>query len=407
MALPFEKDTFPGKPKILFIGLPQSSHTHAWIDLLKSQEFNMRLFGLPTGMPPANWQVKVYITLPNREKRRRSIRKQLYLPGRPGSLQKKILAYLGIAKDERHLAHVIRSWKPDVIHTLGLDPASYFYAAARKKFNLKKIGKWLVQIRGGSDLALTRHHPAARESIRQMLTECDQVIFDNSANAKILEEIGIPRSKFASIAPVPGSGGIEADMPAMAIPPSQRERIIVWPKAYECQWSKAQPVLAAIRSAWEKMQPCEIYLLAATPEIADWVLSWPEEIRAHCHVSGRIARKDALALLKRARIMLAPSLIDGIPNSLYEAMTYGVFPIVSPLESIGTVVRNEENVLFARNLYPDEIAGALIRGMNDDGLVDKAVRNNLQLAAAIADREMIRAKVIQYYAGILQDRVSL
>ena len=60
----FEEDPYPGKPKILFVGHPSSSHTISWIDLLRDEEFNVRLFGLPTGIPPDDWKVKTYLTVP-------------------------------------------------------------------------------------------------------------------------------------------------------------------------------------------------------------------------------------------------------------------------------------------------------------------------------------------------------
>ena len=98
--------------------------------------------------------------------------------------------------------------------------------------------------------------------------------------------------------------------------------------------------------------------------------------------------------------MLIPSLSDGIPNSLYEAMGCGTFPIVSPLETITPVVKNEENVLFARNLYPEEIATALVRAMNDDALVDRAAEKNLDRVYQLADRKIIQKQVINFYENI-------
>ena len=38
----FDDDPFPGRPRILFIGLGESTHTRAWIDLLAGAEFNVR-----------------------------------------------------------------------------------------------------------------------------------------------------------------------------------------------------------------------------------------------------------------------------------------------------------------------------------------------------------------------------
>ncbi len=103
--------------------------------------------------------------------------------------------------------------------------------------------------------------------------------------------------------------------------------------------------------------------------------------------------------------MLAPALIDGVPNSLYEAMASGAFPIVSPLETILPVVRHEENVLFARNLYPQEIAEALSRAMTDDELVDAAAERNLELVRHVAGREAIRERVIEFYERLARINV--
>ncbi len=72
-------------------------------------------------------------------------------------------------------------------------------------------------------------------------------------------------------------------------------------------------------------------------------------------------------------------------------------PIVSPLETIQPIVEKERNVLFARNLYPEEIAGALIRAMTDDRLVDTVAEQNLPLVRRIADRSAIRPRVAEFY----------
>src|SRR6185369_4246573 len=116
-----------------------------------------------------------------------------------------------------------------------------------------------------------------------------------------------------------------------------------------------------------------------------------------CVVRDRIPRAETIEVMTRARVMLAPSLVDGVPNSLYEAMAAGAFPIVSPLETIQRVVANERNVLFARNLYPEEIAGALLRAMTDDQLVDSVAVQNLPLVRRLANRSEIRKKVIRFY----------
>jgi glycosyltransferase involved in cell wall biosynthesis len=128
-----------------------------------------------------------------------------------------------------------------------------------------------------------------------------------------------------------------------------------------------------------------------------WFETLPAHTRARCEVAGRIARAEALDLLAGARVMLAPTLSDGIPNSLLEAMAYGALPIVTPLATLEGLVEDGRHVLMARNLYPEEIADALVRAMHDDRLVDRAADENLELVTRIGDRDSIGARVATYY----------
>src|SRR5678815_2389943 len=138
--------------------------------------------------------------------------------------------------------------------------------------------------------------------------------------------------------------------------------VILWPKAYECPWSKALPVFQALVTHWDRLPPCEVHLLAMEPETRMWFHSLPVHVRQACRIEDRIPRHEVLQLMGRARVMLAPSLVDGTPNSMFEAMATGALPILSPLDTIRPLVRDSSNVLFARNLYPDEIGEALVRG---------------------------------------------
>lgn len=438
MTASFEKDPYPGKPKILFVGLAESTHTHAWIDLLSGAELNVRLFALPSGCPSQAWQVHTYNTYPctqkNSEFRKNLYRGMLgtisyYLYKLPEmSFSSKSLFWqvpMGFWKKwsgsvdrfgkwlriddlcltpEAWLRNIIKRWEPDIIHTLGLydNQGGMFYYKVRQAYRLEGYGKWVIQLRGGSDLTLRRYDPKYKDEIRQVLESCHQIISDNRINVRYANNLGVPEKKFAPIVPVPGTGGVDVDaLSASTVLPSKRERIVLWPKAYENAWSKAAPVLEAIQQAWDRISPCEFHILAMTPEVRMWFMALPDEIKLHCKVHERVPRSQVLDLMKQARVLLAPSLIDGIPNSLYEAMASGAFPIISPLETIETVVRNEQNVLFARNLYPEDLVASLIRAMSDDTLIDQAAQSNLELVRRIADRTKIAPQIIDYYCSLV------
>jgi glycosyltransferase involved in cell wall biosynthesis len=442
MKTQFDADPFPERPKILFIALAQGSHTRSWIDLLEDAEFNVRLFGLrvPGGFPAEDWPVKTYVTAYHREAldpatrrsfcaSRRAVRlfnllgrflrwfgldarlvrafEQQRWPFRSGRRQDPciFLALDPQAPEEFWLAQVIRHWQPEIIHTMGLDPAGQFYLRVRNRFGLEKIGKWILQLRGGSDLTLTRFDPEQRPAIAAALRACDQLVSDNEVNYGYASELGMNGGRVADLGTVPGTGGVDVACLSSSWqgPPSSR-RIILWPKAYDSPWSKALPVFEALKMVWDQIEPCEIYMLVMTvPGTRMWYRALPEKIKRHCHVEERIPRQKLMELMEQARVMLAPSLVDGIPNSMLEAMAAGAFPIVSPLDTISRVVKHEDNVLFARNLYPHEVAEALVRAMTDDDLVDRAAERNLALVRKIADRSKIGPRVIKYYEALARN----
>jgi glycosyltransferase involved in cell wall biosynthesis len=409
----FDVDPYPDRPRILFIGLPTSTHTHSWIDLLDESEMNVRLFALstPGGIPPENWKVRTYVTAGTSLELDPSTRARLYPLGRVRRLFKRRFArhFLGGVEELEHrwLAQIICRWRPDVIHTLGLDSAGYFYFRVRNRFELAGIGTWVLQLRGGSDLTLSRLDPEASIRIGQVLRECDQLVSDNEQNFDFALEMGARKEQISSLGTVPGTGGVDVTSLAQSWHdfPSSR-RIILWPKAYECPWSKALPVFEALKLAWGRIQPCELYMLAMNAETRMWYWALPERIRQFCHAKDRIPQDKVLELMVQARVMLAPSLVDGTPNSMFEAMAAGAFPIVSPLETMQPLVENEQNVLFARNLYPHEIAEALCRAMSDDALVDSAAEINLELVRRRADRSRIRPRVIEYYERLAAEQIK-
>lgn len=435
----FEIDPNPGKPKILFIGLGGSTHTHAWIDLLSASDFNVRLFALPDGgIPPADWPVRTYLSqqtnflpLGLNDK----IRKTLFLkPEELRNQQKKISfrlysfavkSLLRVAKIggfppvqydpsslqqkgvsvQDWLCQIIEQWQPDIIHTLGLDPAGYFFYDVYKQKDLQKNWKWILQLRGGSDLMFSRLKADTTRLVSDLVNTTDQIISDNRQNIQYLKEMGVREDQISSLTPVPGTGGINVgELALIRKEKTSKSREIVFPKGYELPWSKCLPVFEAFQLCWDKIAPCRIHILNLTPEIREWFHTLPLEIRESCVLHERVPRGEFFSMLANCRVLLIPSLVDGVPNSLYEAMALGAFPIVSPLETIRSVVEAEKNVLFARNLYPNEIADALVRAMSDDGFVDDVVNNNRSFVLQLADRMDISERVNEYYKK-LSDRM--
>ena len=402
MSSAFASDPHPGRPRILFVGFGESSHTHSWIDLIERTTFNVRLFDLPTStLPPAGWWVPCYVTAVPARPPDPSLRRCLYPSGRLGWLSRRIRGRIAGGPErviERWLGRVIRAWRPHIVHTLGLDPAGFLYDRVRRTLEPSLRPIWVLQLRGGSDLTLSRLNPELEPSIRDGLAAADQILSDNLVNLRYARELGIDSSRFSPLVPVPGTGGVDIDgLRAAASTPVEQRRAVLWPKAYESPWSKAMPVIEALRRAWPAIAPCSIDMLAVSGEARAWVRTLPDDLQRVLTTEARVPRARSLELMSRARVMLAPSLIDGTPNTMFEAMACGALPVVSPLETIRGVVAEGENVLFARNLDPEEIAAALVTAMTDDGLVARCAAANLELVRRVADRATIGPQVVAFY----------
>src|SRR6185437_4343295 len=405
MSRNFDTDDYPGRPRILFLGQGESTHSHAWIDLLQDSSFNIRLFCTSDGLPPDDWPVRSYVTAYEHGPLNSATRAALHSSSQAVRFTRRNVARAGRVNvpemADRWLARIIRDWRPDIIHTLGLESAGEYFFRLRRRFALEGIGKWVLQLRGGSDLALAHLDPDRATALAEVLQACYQLLSDNQQNFRIAREFGVREEQLSRIGTVPGTGGVDVDAIASRRQgqPSAR-RVILWPKVYECAWSKVLPVYEALKMYWDQLQPCELHMLAMTDEARLYFWTLPESIRRGCRLMNRVPRSEAIEAMTRARLLLAPSLVDGTPNSMFEAMAGGALPIVSPLETISAIVKNEENVLFARNLYPEEIASALVRGMTDDALVDGAAQRNLELVSHLANRREVQPRVIEFYESL-------
>lgn len=389
------------KKKILIIALAQSSHTHSWLDLIDKNLFETRLFGIGNTRAKTLSHVFNYVfeenfpfinQKPTRNRWLRIIRRLFYL------INEKNSQFL----EHWWLERIIKNWQPDVVHTLGLDPATVNFLPLHQKMKNIHQYKWVVTIRGGSDLELERFNPQKQPIFRQIFENCDSVFADNKITYSYAYELGLDENKKPPLDFTPGTGGMDIEnLSRLRKIKTSKSRIILWPKACEGIYSKGLPVLEAIKMVWSKIEPCQIIMTVVTPDFQLWLAALPPEIKRSIKTYDRIDRAKLIKIMAKARVALLPSLIDGIPNSLYEAMACKAFPIVSPLETIKTVV-SKENVLFARNLYPDEIALALVKAMGDDGFVDKVVTNNLSLVKKVADKIKIGQKVNDYYERLSQ-----
>jgi hypothetical protein len=61
------------------------------------------------------------------------------------------------------------------------------------------------------------------------------------------------------------------------------------------------------------------------------------------------------------------------------------------------MVDQQEDMLFASNLYPHEITDSLLNVMRDNKLIENTEQDNCKLIQTIANRQKVKTKVINCY----------
>ena len=97
---------------------------------------------------------------------------------------------------------------------------------------------------------------------------------------------------------------------------------------------------------------------------------------------GQLARADVFALLDSADAFCLPSLSEGTPKVLLEAMARGVPVVATAVGGVETVVVNEVNGLLVAPRDPEAIAAALLRLAGDAALREKLRDSGLLEARA-------------------------
>jgi len=113
-----------------------------------------------------------------------------------------------------------------------------------------------------------------------------------------------------------------------------------------------------------------------------------------------IPHKEMGDIFRSAQIVVSPSVHDGTPNSLIEAMACGCFPVAGDLESIREWITHGKNGLLMDSTAPQSVADAILLGLEREDLRLDAAGLNTKLISAKADYGVNMKKVEEFYSAV-------
>ena len=115
---------------------------------------------------------------------------------------------------------------------------------------------------------------------------------------------------------------------------------------------------------------------------------------------GRVPHKNVLNFMQRADIFVLPSLSEGLPNVIIEAMACGLPIVASRVGGIPDIIKDGVNGYVVDPGRPDQIANKILMLLNNNELVKQISNNNRRMVEIFEWRNIIN-KLEEIYNSAL------
>lgn len=300
------------------------------------------------------------------------------------------------------IRQLIEQTAPDLVHAMRIPFEGIVAAKAIPAGIPLLVSVW------GNDFTLqAQHYPFIARQTRQTLARANGLHADCQRDIRLGQEWGFARHKPTIV--LPGSGGIQGELfrpgPAnetlrqtLAIPAGAT--IIINPRGIR-DYVRNDLFFQAIPKILAR-EPNTFFLcsnMQGNSIAENWVRRL--NLAANVRLLPQVPRDQMADYFRLAQIAVSPSLHDGTPNTLLEAMACGCFPVASDIESIREWLEPGLNALLFDPNDVEAQARALLQAINNQPLRLRAINHNQNLIADRAEYQMVMQKVESFYLRLV------
>jgi glycosyltransferase involved in cell wall biosynthesis len=235
--------------------------------------------------------------------------------------------------------------------------------------------------------------PWMRAATQRALARADALHADCRRDLRLASTWGLRPGRPTML--LPGNGGVRRELfrPADPRHPERRQMLPGWtsasglilnPRGFRA-YVRTDTFFRALPRVLQAVPGADVAGVAMADDAvaSRWVARLGLQARVRLLPEQEAA--GMAALFRAAHVSVSPSVHDGTPNTLLEAMACGCLPVAGDLESIREWIVDGENGLLVDAGNPEAVAGAIVRGLKDDPWRAAAVRRNLQIVEERAD----------------------
>ena len=313
---------------------------------------------------------------------------------------------LGALIDEIHpdLVHAMRIPYEGMLAALAMNAPSRRGSVDPVADNQRDHPPLLISVWGNDFTLHAGSNPWMAHYTRQALDRADALHTDCERDLRIAREWGFQAEKPAAV--LPGGGGVQPDI---FFPPAPEKRedpslprhlTVINPRGFRAYvrndtFFRAIPLVLANRPGTRFVCPG----MAGERKALDWMqqLGIEDSVELLPHLS----REEMAGLFRQAAVTVSPTVHDGTPNTLLEAMACGCFPIAGDLESLREWISPGVNGLLVDPGDPQELAQAILAALEQPELRAQAAGHNLKIIRERAEYGWVMSSVENFYRDLV------
>lgn len=314
------------------------------------------------------------------------------------SLRTKLRQWLGpvtLPAAARKLRAFIQKVQPDLVHAMRIPYEGMLTAQALQ--GLVSRPAFLISIWGNDFTLHAPSTPLMKYYTRKVLQMADGLHADVVRDVRLAHEWGLSVEKPTLV--TPGNGGVRSDVFYSPKELVQSPIIInprgVRPYVRNDSFFKSIPLVLAKR-------PDARFLctgMQTEPQALQWVRDL--DIESSVELLPAFPFEKMGEVFRGAQIVVSPSIHDGTPNSVIEAMACGCFPVAGDLESIREWITHGQNGLLFDSNDPQSIADAILLGLEREDLRTDAAGLNKTIISTRAEYGANMKRVEGFYKVVI------
>lgn len=325
--------------------------------------------------------------------------------GRLSGVTRKSFEWLASFELIRHTSRIrglITDFQPDIVHAMRIPFEGIMAVKATPPDVPVLASVW------GNDFTLHGRNPVIRRQIKTTLQRITAIHTDCYRDLRLAQKWGYSDKKPSIV--LPGAGGVQLNI---FFPGEGNTRLLTdfdipldFPRIINPRGIRGyvrNDIFFQAIPCVLKHHPKACFIctgMQGNPVVEKWIRQFG--IEDNVRLLPKVQRSQMAELFRIAHISVSPSLHDGTPNTLLEAMACGCFPVAgNNVESIEEWIEHGTNGFLCDANSHTSLADAISAAIDNTELRDKARAYNFALVMKRAEYQSVMHQAEQFYVDIV------